>query len=125
MDWCITEKTELPPGDMVLFVTASCCQATSNEVLRWQANPDEDHTQGLGERAVRVGGDVTMEEAIREGESCLSCADGRQGRNAWGLVLHPTQTAGTYYRVGAFVLFGHAGGLGLFEAVDWQEVEIV
>ena len=125
MDWCVTEKTELPPGDMVLFVTASCCQATSNEVLRWQANPDEDHTQGLGERAVRVGGDVTMEEAIREGESCLSCADGRQGRNVWGLVLHPTQTAGPYYRVGAFVLFGHAGGLGLFEAVDWQEVEIV
>jgi len=33
MDWCVTEKTELPPGDMVLFVTASCCQATSNEVL--------------------------------------------------------------------------------------------
>ncbi|KAK1760036.1 Neutral/alkaline non-lysosomal ceramidase [Echria macrotheca] len=128
LDWCVSEKTAQPPGEMFLLLTTSCCQATSNKVLRFHANPDEDHTVGLGDRAVhnyRDGGYVSRKEAIDEPKTCLSCQDTQQPRNAWGVVLHPAHTTGSYWRVGVFVLFGHAGGLDLFNNVQWREVEVI
>jgi hypothetical protein len=129
LDWCVSQEEPLQSEDMVLLLTTSCCQATSNEVLRFLANPDEDHTKGLGERAVhldRKGLEVSREEAIDEAETCMSCLDNGQPRNAWGLVLCPVKNReNCYYRVGVFVMFGHMNALQLFQAACLREIQIL
>ncbi|KAK4160392.1 hypothetical protein QBC43DRAFT_303796 [Cladorrhinum sp. PSN259] len=146
LDWSVLRETrQRAPERMVLLLTASCCQATSNEVLRWHANPDEEeHTLGLSDRAVHPdraddddglspnGGDSAGSSRREEAETCLSCLDeeGGQSKNAFGMVLYPDDKCEEggrlrYFRVGIFVLFGYSGGLRLFEDASFYDVEIV
>jgi len=35
-------------------------------------------------------------------ETCVLCNNEEHNRHAWGLIIHPAQNAGEYYRVGIF-----------------------
>lgn len=124
LDWQTDTETSLSSPSLRLLFTTSCCQATSNEILRFIANPAEDHDSGLADRLIRQDGERPG-TTVKETTICLSCRDEDQPRNAMGLVIHPAGSPDTYFRVGVFVFFGHTGGIRMFDGAPENEIELV
>ena len=58
-------------------------------------------------------------------DDCPSCTAG-SNRNAWRLIIHPSDTASNYYRVGIFTSrAGGAGGTELFADLGNQELTLI
>lgn len=58
-------------------------------------------------------------------DDCANCNAGTN-RNAWGLILHPSDAPGSHHRVGIFTSrAGEAGGTELFSDVGCSEVTLI
>lgn len=115
-DWSVFERTVVKKtSDLQLLLTASCCQATSNQPLKWWANPEEDHTSTFKEVAP-PGIELTPSDG---------CCDTSKGKNGWGIVLHPAQIPGAYVRVGMFMVFGGSWGLNIFQDVIERDIKLI
>lgn len=117
LDWSVSKKTVVKKTvGLKLLLTASCCQATSNEPLKYFAHPEEDHSTTFTE-------EPPPEIELTESDGCC---DESKDKNAWGIVLHPGQKPGTYVRVGMFVLFGGSWGTSrIFRDIAHSEVKLV
>jgi hypothetical protein len=59
-------------------------------------------------------------------DACVSCRNRKRNRRAWGLIIHPAEKAGEYYRVGVFLSpAGRARGTRLFKGVGDQTIDII
>jgi hypothetical protein len=92
-----------------------------------------DETQKLhqdGEEEVKgVGGseeDDDGDQASVDIDSCALCNNPQHNREASGLILHPANQPGQFYRVGVFLSrpFG-AGGTHIFKDVEEQRIDII
>ncbi len=134
-DWALPKGTVQKREGMKMLLTASCCQATSNEVMRIYASRDEDHTTTFNETQHKADPDENRglcEEDADGSEdeedslfNCFSCEDETSGANCWGLILYPAETPGAYVRIGVFVLFGGSGGLNRFRDTAYSDVRII
>ncbi|RYP66552.1 hypothetical protein DL771_007705 [Monosporascus sp. 5C6A] len=126
-DWTVPERTVQEARNLMILLTASCCQATSNEQLVFHANPDEDHAATFAERPPPIGLGETGSEyrARNEPSACSSCAKEASGRNGWGIVLHPAQIPDAYVRIGLCRLFGGSRALDIFRDEVEREVKII
>ena len=68
----------------------------------------------------------TPDTASEDGELCTFCNDEKQNRHVLGLIVHPVETTGEYYRVGVFESrANHAGAVQLFDGAEEIWIEIV
>jgi hypothetical protein len=96
-----------------------------------QKNDEEDDGEG-GEDEYGVDpteGSVSAVRTDSSGEDCVARADARMlcnnkehNRHAWGLMIHPAEKSGEYYRVGVFLA---PAGTHLFKDVEDQTIEII
>ncbi len=127
-DWAVAERTVQKAQRLEILLVASCCQATSNEVLEYYANPDEDHTATFAEPPPSTDLDdleSLFNDANKVLSSCSSCQDETKRNNAWGILLHPAPSPGAYYRVGVCSLFGACGGLDIFRGKVSRDIKII
>lgn len=133
LDWNVTEPTTLVLSNSKMMIAASCCQLTSNEPIKWYANPSEDHTAKFGRQhpiSVSTGDKVDLDEGRGGGDDderteCLSCQDKCVGPNFWGLILSPCENSDEYVRVGVFVLLGSSHVLDLVQRMDTEVLRII
>ena len=58
--------------------------------------------------------------------ACELCNNPRHNRHAWGLIIHPTEKAGEYYRVGVFSpQAGKVGGTKFFRGLKKRSIHLV
>ncbi|RYP44357.1 hypothetical protein DL768_009159 [Monosporascus sp. mg162] len=126
-DWKVPIDAAQEVRDLKILLLASCCQATSNEVLEYWANPEEDHAATFSEGPPAIGVGETGSSYGKENEvlTCLSCGDKDRGRNGWGIILHPAHISGAYVRVGVCQLYGGSGALNIFRDEVDRDVKIV
>ncbi|RYP28955.1 hypothetical protein DL767_006968 [Monosporascus sp. MG133] len=55
LDWRVPVNAAREVRNLKILLLASCCQATSNGVLEYWANPEEDHAATFAERAPAIG----------------------------------------------------------------------
>ena len=57
---------------------------------------------------------------------CELCNNPRHNRHAWGLIIHPTEKAGEYYRVSVFSSrAGKVGGTKFFRGLKKRSIDLV
>ena len=108
---------------LVMFLISSCCvepllasdgDATPTDL---RARSQSVYGPAYGQRLLNSE-DVT-------GSNCRLCADQEAPRDIWGLLIHPTNCPGTYFRVGIFVSKADQGGMLLFEGSTRCTIELV
>ncbi len=90
-------------------------------------NDDEDEGDARQRRGSQSGmHSPTPDTASEDGETCAFCNDEKHNRHALGVIVHPAETTGEYYRVGVFESrANHAGGVQLFNGAEDVWIEIV
>jgi hypothetical protein len=89
---------------------------------------DEDGADACQRRGLECGihNSPSPDTASEDGETCAFCNDEKYNRHVLGLIVHPAETAGEYYRVGVFESrANHAGGERLFNGLEDVSIGIV
>ncbi|RSL42619.1 hypothetical protein CEP51_016460 [Fusarium floridanum] len=126
-DWSSEPGTVQQPGRMQLLLVSSCCAATSDrETWPLNADPKEDHERWHSafmesNPACRA----LLQEDYVDSEDCKCCKDEGLPRSASGIVIHPAEEPGSFYRVGFFMFLAYRGGTNLFKHVPNQTIKLV
>ncbi|KAM0195743.1 hypothetical protein ACHAPQ_003065 [Fusarium lateritium] len=125
-DWTSQPDTVQEPGEMRLLPITTCCSSTSNwRRIMWYANPEDEPEKLHG--AFIEGNKLHRPLGMNwvEGEDCKCCQDEGLARNTWGLIVHPAEEQGSFYRVGVFLLPAYSGGSNLFKNIESQTIKLV
>ncbi|KAH7243115.1 hypothetical protein B0J15DRAFT_501862 [Fusarium solani] len=126
LDWSSEVSTVQQPGRMRLLLLLSCCAATINwNPLIWYANLEENHKEMHSAFVERNPLCRTIWKDYVDSENCECCKHEDMPRNAWGIVIHPAEEPGSFYRVGCFTLLAYSGGADLFKNVANQTIKLV
>jgi hypothetical protein len=128
-DWADTAPKL--PGGLILLLLSSWCSPEEDlgdeEDEGWEdeSNRDEDDSESdnEGNAGQRRAAEVTMDtsDTAPSGESDrCPCDNPEHIQQAGGLILHPTDKVGEYYRVGIFgsCRRGETGGIRLFDGLE-------
>lgn len=84
---------------------------------------EEDEFDGVEADEENGGQEEVSQESV---DSCALCNNPEHNREAWGLILHPADQSGQYYRVGIFLSRPHgAGGTYLFRNIEERRIDII
>jgi hypothetical protein len=125
-DWTSQPNTVQQPGKIRLLPTSSCCASTSNwKHILWRANPEDDP-----EKLHRNFMESNPQYPVRDtewvrSEDCRCCKDEGLARTTWGIIIHPADEPGSYYRVGIFLLPGYSGGSKLFRGIEDEMIKLI
>jgi hypothetical protein len=124
-DWTSQPNTVQEPGRMRLLPTSSCCASTSNwSDILWRANPEDD-PERLHRTFMESNPLCRVLNSWVDSEDCRCCNDKELTRNAWGIIIHPADEPGSYYRVGIFLLPAYSGGSNLFKGIKNEIVKLI
>lgn len=125
-DWASQPNTVQQPGKMRLLPTSSCCASTSNwRHVLWRAN-SEDNPEAL-QRSFMESNSLcrVLDTDWVKSEDCRCCKDEGLARNTWGIIIHPADEPGSYYRVGIFLLPAYSGGSNLFKDIENAIIKLI
>jgi hypothetical protein len=125
-DWTSQPNTVQQPGKMRLLPTSSCCASTSNwKHILWRANPEDD-PEKLHRKFMESNPQYRVLDTdwVRS-EDCRCCKDEGLARTTWGIIIHPADEPGSYYRVGIFLLPGYSGGSNLFRGIEDEMIKLI
>ncbi len=122
LDWRSTLPEQEPDKLEMLMLMSAC----SNTDLRWNKVDDD------GDEGHETGGEVSAELAAAAESAqdiCDLCKLTDHNRHAWGLLLHPSEEPGVFFRVGLFTSrartpSGRHFGTNLFLEKEFRDIEI-
>jgi hypothetical protein len=127
-------------GLRMLLLSSGCGRAQGKGVEGGEDEEEEDRDSGSedsGDDVASKKGDQAKAQSEAEAENantassdggrvCDVCNGPEHGRDAGGLVLHPAETLGEYYRVGVFdSRADEGGGTQLFEGLGEEWISII
>jgi hypothetical protein len=140
LDWM--ESSADFPGRLKMLLLSSGCNMweddediedaqgnrSEDEDAAEKDDEDEDEGDACQRRGLEYGihNSPSPDTASEDGETCAFCNDEKYNRHVLGLIVHPAETAGEYYRVGVFESrANHAGGERLFNGLEDVSIGIV
>lgn len=156
LDWVTHEEGEKQDGLLLVPLLSTCAgtaprlliyseivdldvvRAEKFDELHIPASDEYDFTRVLSERISEhenIGRKVRERPTSASNSACVAppetnayhcCKNERKDRDTFGIVLHPSDSPGKYWRVGVFLSEAlRGGGAALFRASEYKEFEIV
>jgi hypothetical protein len=109
-------------------------EGDDGDIEEHNENGDEDGNEDGRERDLSIDSSSEAETDSTEGSrcflpadasECVLCNDTEHNRRAWGILIHPAEKAGEYYRMGVFLSPGEVGGTELFKDVEDQSIDLI
>lgn len=124
-DWSSQPNTVQQPDRMRLLPTSSCCASTSNwGYILMRSNPEDD-PKTLHRTFMESNPLCRILDDWVDSEDCRCCDDKGLARNTRGIIIHPANEPGSYYRVGIFLLPAYSGGSNLFRGINNEIIKLV
>ncbi|KAK4174614.1 heterokaryon incompatibility protein-domain-containing protein [Triangularia setosa] len=112
-------------SSLELLLLSSCCSDYSSELPAGSLKPGTETTTKVL-FPPEYGKTFLNDPDFRPSDgTCSFCRDQQRKRDVWGLLMHPADVPGRYYRVGIFCSRAQHGGSELFNEAAACEVELI
>jgi hypothetical protein len=96
--------------------------------LEFEDDPDQgslSETEIDSSDKIPADGGLPPGSACSWRTTCRFCNNEKTNRHAWGLIIHPAEKPGEYYRVGIFMSPSTEGGTRLFKDAKERNIDVV